>query len=231
MLKINNLSVEIEGNSVIESLNLEVDNGIYVLMGPNGAGKSTLSRALAGDDSLKVSGKIILDDVDISNKTPEEKFNLGLFTGFQIPPEIIGVKVKDVLNKVTDRIGRKVDWSELLNIVGLPESMLDRDLNVGFSGGERKKLEILQLLAFSPKYAILDEPDSGVDIDTVRSIGNVLNEQRENMGILIITHTGNLLKFAKPDKVMVLMNGKIVRKGGPELVDEIEKKGYSRVVE
>ncbi len=231
MLKITNLKAKVNGKEILKGINLEIDKGLYFLMGPNGAGKSTLARALSGDPSLEVNGEITLDNKKISELGPEDRFKLGLFMGYQIPPEIKGVKARTLLEKALEKHGKRVDLDELAKMVGLSPGILERDVNVGFSGGERKKLELLQLLAFKPRYAILDEPDSGVDMDTLRKLGGVLNSCKDACGILVITHTGNLLKFTEPKKVFILANGRIVSEGGPELVSDIEERGYSMVIE
>lgn len=229
MLEIKDLSVSIGNKRVIDNLFLSFGKGLYFLMGPNGVGKSTLVRAIAGDQSLNVSGKIIIDGIDVTSMPPEERFMKGLFTGFQIPPEIKGIHVNELLARVSSKFGVRVDFKSLLPLVGLSDEMMVRDVNVGFSGGEMKKLEMLQMLAFSPRYAVLDEPDSGVDLDTSKVMGQVLLNESRKRGILVITHTGNLARIARPDKVFVMVNGKIVKSGDMEVISNIETNGYSVV--
>ncbi len=231
MLEIRDLHVTTDEKEIVSGVSLEIGKGLYFLMGPNGAGKSTLARALAGDPSLKVSGSMALDGEDITSLEPEERFKRGLFLGYQIPPEIKGVKVRTFLEKSLKKVNRKLDLEQLARQVGLPVGILERDVNLGFSGGERKKLETMQMLAFKPRYAILDEPDSGIDIDTIRKLGEILESCKKECGILVITHTGNLLKFTKPDKVFILADGKIVARGDHGLVEEIEERGYSWAME
>ncbi len=231
MLEVSDLKAEIGDKKILDGVSFSMDKGLTFLMGPNGAGKSTLARALAGDPGVRVSGRIFLDGEDITDLAPEERFLKGLYLGYQIPPEIKGVRVRDFMDKVAKKLGIDPDLDSLARGVGLSPGFLSRDLNVGFSGGEKKKLEILQMLAFRPKYAVLDEPDSGVDIDTTKKLGEVLESCKSQCGILVITHTGNLLKFTKPDKVLVLVNGKIVLEGNDSLVREIEERGYSWAME
>ncbi len=231
MLEIIDLKAKVEGKEILNGVNLKFGKGLHFLMGPNGTGKTTLARAISGDPNLQISGRIVLDGEDITDMPPEERFKRGLFLGFQIAPEIKGIRYRDMIEKSLAKIGKKADLDKIAQDNGIPRGLLNREINVGFSGGERKKMEMLQLLAFRPKYAILDEPDSGVDLDSLKVIGNILGSCKSECGMLVITHTGNLLKFATPDKVFILSDGRIVLEGGPEIIKEIENRGYKMVME
>ncbi len=240
-LDIVNLSVEVEGVRILKNVNLSVKSGeIHALMGPNGSGKSTLSYTIMGHPKYRVvEGDILFDDKSILNLTTEERARKGLFLAFQNPVEIPGAKFEEFLILASTRIfGRKIKIKEIketiakeLKELGLSEEHIKRGINEGFSGGEKKRAEILQLKLLKPKIAILDEPDSGLDVDGVKAVAKVINEvSSKGTGILLITHYARILNYVKPSKVSIMVDGKIVAHGGPELAYEIEEKGYDEIV-
>jgi len=240
MLEINNLNVGIENKTILDGFSLNINPGeVHALMGPNGCGKSTLSYVLAGRDGYDVSGQALLNNEDLLELTPEERAHRGLFLSFQYPTEIPGVNTSMFLRTCINSI-RKAKGDEELDAISFlklvkqkakelkfDEEKLNRQLNVGFSGGEKKKSEILQLSMLAPTMAILDETDSGLDIDALRTVADGVNSLRnEDRSFLIITHYQRLLEYIKPDFVHILMNGKIIKSGGPELALELEEKGF-----
>ena len=240
MLKINNLKAKVEEKSILNGFTLNINPGeVHAIMGPNGSGKSTLSNILSGKKGYDVSGEILFENSDLFSLETEERAHKGIFLAFQYPLEIPGVNtsvfLKTSLNAIRKARGEKeLDALEFLKLVKqkskdlkFDEEKLNRQLNVGFSGGEKKKNEILQMSILNPKLSILDETDSGLDIDALKIVANGVNSlRRKNNAFLIITHYQRLLDYIKPDHVHVLMNGKIIKSGGPELAIELEKKGY-----
>ena len=240
MLKIKNLKADIKSKSILNNFNLEIKPGeVHAIMGPNGSGKSTLSNILSGKKGYDVSGEILFENKDLFELETEERAHKGIFLAFQYPLEIPGVNtnifLKTSLNAIRKARGEKeLDAIEFLKLVKLKakelkfdEEKLNRQLNVGFSGGEKKKNEILQMSILNPKLSILDETDSGLDIDALKIVADGVNTLRDNKNsFLIITHYQRLLDYIKPDFVHVLMDGKIVKSGGAELAMELEKKGY-----
>jgi len=240
MLKIENLKAKIDERHILRGLNLEIKTGeLHAIMGPNGSGKSTLSNVLSGKKGYEISGRITYENQNLLELGIEERAHKGIFLAFQYPLEIPGVNtnifLKSALNAIKKSKGEKeLDAIEFLKIVkekalklNLGEEMLSRQLNVGFSGGEKKKNEILQMSVLNPKFSILDETDSGLDIDALRIVSDGVNSLRNKKNsFLIITHYQRLLNYIKPDFVHVLINGKIIKSGGPELAIELEKKGY-----
>ena len=241
MLKINNLRAGIEELEILKGINLEIKAGeVHAIMGPNGSGKSTLSSVIAGKEEYEVSGgDIELNGTSILEMDPEERAHEGVFLSFQYPVEIPGVTVtnfiKTAINEsrkargledmpASDMLKMIREKSELLEI---DRKFLSRSLNEGFSGGEKKRNEIFQMAMLEPKLSILDETDSGLDIDALRIVANGVNKLRnENNAVLLITHYQRLLEYIVPDVVHVLVNGKIVKTGGKELALELEEKGY-----
>ena len=241
MLKINNLHASIEDKSILKGLNLEVKAGeVHAIMGPNGAGKSTLANIIAGKDDYEVTDGIIeLNGEDISELAPEERAHNGVFLSFQYPVEIPGVSVtnfiKTAINETRkakgledmpakDMLKMIREKSELLEI---DRKFLSRSLNEGFSGGEKKRNEIFQMAMLEPKLAILDETDSGLDIDSLRIVANGVNKLKsKDNAVIVITHYQRLLEYIVPDFVHVLYDGKIVKTGDASLALELEAKGY-----
>lgn len=242
MLKIENLHATVAGREVLKGLTLDIQPGkVHAIMGPNGSGKSTLSYVLAGRDGYEITqGSIEFMGQDIGEMEPEERAALGLFLAFQYPVEIPGVTtttfLKTALNAIRKARGEKeLDPASFLKLqkqklteLGMDADMLKRGVNVGFSGGEKKRNEVLQLAMLQPKLAILDETDSGLDIDALKVVADGVNALRApDRSFLIITHYQRLLDYIKPDVVHVLAKGKIQKTGGPELALELEQKGYA----
>ena len=241
MLEVNDLHVSIEDKKILDGLSLTVRSGeVAAIMGPNGSGKSTLSYVVAGRDDYDVTGgDVLLDGESILDLAPSERAAKGVFLAFQYPIEIPGVAtmtfLKSALNaqrrsrgepelQTPDFMRRVRDMSKSL---GINQDMLKRPLNVGFSGGEKKRMEILQMALLDPKMAILDETDSGLDIDALRIVADGVNALRgKDRGLLVITHYQRLLEYIRPDTVHVMAKGRIVSTGGPELALELEKNGY-----
>ena len=241
MLSIKNLHASIGDKEILKGINLEVKAGeIHAIMGPNGAGKSTLASIIAGNENYEVTeGEISLDGEDLSELAPEERAHKGVFLSFQYPVEIPGVSVTNFMrtainetrkaNKLEEMPANEMlkfirEKSELLEI---DRKFLSRSLNEGFSGGEKKRNEIFQMAMQEPKLGILDETDSGLDIDALRIVANGVNKLKSDKNaIVVITHYQRLLDYIVPDFVHVLYNGKIVKSGGPELAHELEEKGY-----
>ncbi|GAC1335949.1 MAG: Fe-S cluster assembly ATPase SufC [Beijerinckiaceae bacterium] len=241
MLEIKNLHVEIEGKTILDGLSLSVKAGeVAAIMGPNGSGKSTLSYVIAGREDYTVTeGEVLLDGENVLEMDPSERAAKGLFLAFQYPIEIPGVGtmtfLKAAMNAQRKSRGetelQTPDFMRRVREAGkrleINPDMMKRALNVGFSGGEKKRMEILQMALLEPKFAILDETDSGLDIDALRVVSKGVNALREkNRGFLIITHYQRLLNHIKPDTVHVMAQGRIMKTGGPELALELEKNGY-----
>lgn len=239
LLKIENLHVEIDSKEILQGINLKINTGeVHALMGRNGSGKSTLSNTLMGHPAYKISkGEINFSSTSINNLKPNERAKLGLFLGFQYPLSIPGVTVANFLRQankalkgdsISPRDFRKLLY-EKMDDLEIDHAFATRYINDGFSGGEKKRMEILQMAMLEPKLAILDEPDSGLDIDSLKLVAQSINKFKEknpHVSILLITHYQRILDFVKPDKVHVFVDGNIVESGGPELALELEKKGY-----
>ncbi len=226
MLKIENLTVEIAGKRVLEGVNLEIPKGeTHVLLGPNGSGKTSLITSILGFPNCRVlSGKIRFNGTDITTMSTDERVKLGIGVAFQTPPQIRGVKLGDVLRYLTKG---KVDEVKLAGTTNIPMDFFGRDLNLGFSGGELKRTEILQLLAQRPDFAIFDEPDSGVDVENLEVIGKAINELLKKRSGLLITHLGHILRYLKVDKAHVMFYGMIACSGKPtNIINRVMKRGY-----
>jgi Fe-S cluster assembly ATP-binding protein len=244
MLKIENLHVSVADKPILKGINLEIKPGeVHAIMGPNGSGKSTLSHVLSGKSGYEITqGSVTYQGKDLTEMAPEIRAREGIFLAFQYPVEIPGVSniylLKAALNAVRKHHGQpEVDAMDFLTLVKHKVKMLEMDekflyraVNEGFSGGEKKRNEILQMAILEPKLCILDETDSGLDIDALRIVADGVNSLRSpERGFLMITHYQRLLDYIKPDVVHVLAHGKIVKSGGPELALELEEKGYSWV--
>jgi len=230
VLKLEDLSVEIAGKRILNHVDLAVPEGkVHVLFGPNGSGKTSLIQTILGFSSCKVvSGKIWFDGVDITNMPINERVKLGIGVAFQNPPTIRGVKLGHVVRSFLEGKGRAARKDiGLARAVNFPIEFLDRDLNLGFSGGEIKRSEILQVLAQKPKFAILDEPDSGVDVENLEVIGKAINNFLEGHSGLIVTHLGHILNYVKADVGHVLIGGRVACSGkSTKVLSQILKEGY-----
>ncbi|MDD3721923.1 MAG: Fe-S cluster assembly ATPase SufC [Lutibacter sp.] len=241
MLKINNLHANINGKEILKGINLEIKAGeIHAIMGPNGSGKSTLASVIAGKEDFEVTeGSVVLNDEDLADFAPEVRAHKGVFLSFQYPIEIPGVTVtnfiKTAINETRKAKGlEELPAKEMLQLIRekadlleIDRKFLSRSLNEGFSGGEKKRNEIFQMAMLEPQLAILDETDSGLDIDALKVVANGVNKLKsESNAVLLITHYQRLLDYIVPDFVHVLYNGKIVKSGGKELAHELEEKGY-----
>ncbi len=246
LLEISNLHVRAGEKEILRGLDLTVDRGqIHALMGPNGSGKSTLANAIMGHPGLEVTeGRIMFDGQDITEAEPDERARMGLFMAFQYPVAVPGVTVTKYLRTVLNAHRQARDEEpiplrefrrsvqEAMRLTRIPEEFSSRYLNDGFSGGEKKRMEILQLALMRPRLAVLDETDSGLDIDALRIVANGVNAVAgDDMGVLIITHYQRILDYVRPSHVHVMYEGRIVREGGPELVAELESKGYGWLTE
>ena len=243
MLNIKNLEATIDNKHILKGLNLDINPGeVHAIMGPNGSGKSTLANVLSGKNGYEVSGELSFQGEDLKEIPVEERAQKGIFLAFQYPLEIPGVNtnnfLKTSLNSVLKARGEKeLDTLSFLKLVkeksselGIDEKILSRQLNVGFSGGEKKKNEILQMKILNPNLSILDETDSGLDIDALKIVAKGVNSSRsKKKSFLVITHYQRLLDYIKPDFVHVLSNGKIVKTGCGELAEELEKTGYEKL--
>jgi Fe-S cluster assembly ATP-binding protein len=240
-LVVKNLHAKIDGKEILKGINLEVDAGeVHAIMGPNGSGKSTLSHVLAGRDGYEVTeGAITYLGKDLLAMSTEERAREGIFLGFQYPVEIPGVSniylLKAALNAIRKHRGEEeldaMDFLTLvkdrMKLVDMPEEFIYRAVNEGFSGGERKRNEILQMAVLEPRLALLDETDSGLDIDALKTVANGVNALRgPDRAMILVTHYQRLLSYVVPDRVHVLAQGRIVKSGGKELAYELEKKGY-----
>jgi len=245
MLEIKDLHVSVDDKAILNGLTLTVPAGeVHAIMGPNGSGKSTLSYTLAGRDGYEATGgSATLDGADLLDLDPEERAALGLFLAFQYPVEIPGVTgmnfMKTAINAVRQARGEAelsaLDFLKLTRVklkeLGMDEAMLKRAVNAGFSGGEKKRNEVLQMAMLEPKFCVLDETDSGLDIDALKVVAEGVNRLRApERGMLVITHYQRLLDYIRPDRVHVLAKGRIVKSGGPELALELEEKGYADVL-
>lgn len=243
-LEIKDLHVSIEDKEILKGVNLTINTGeIHAIMGPNGTGKSTLSSAIMGHPSYEVTqGEVLLDGVNILELDVDERAKAGLFLAMQYPSEITGVTNADFIRSAINakrEEGQEINLMQFIkkldkqmDFLDIDKDMAQRYLNEGFSGGEKKRNEILQLMMLEPKFAILDEIDSGLDIDALKVVSKGINQMRgEEFGALMITHYQRLLNYITPDKVHVMYGGKVVKSGGPELAKRLEEEGYEWVKE
>jgi Fe-S cluster assembly ATP-binding protein len=245
LLEIKNLHATVDGKPILNGLDLAIGAGeVHAVMGPNGSGKSTLAHVLAGRDGYEVTqGEVLFQGNDLLAMAAEERARAGVFLAFQYPVEIPGVNTATFLRTAVNAVRKhqglpEYDAMQFLKVVreaaqkiGVPGEMLKRSVNVGFSGGEKKRHEVLQMAMLQPKLAVLDETDSGLDIDALRQVADGINALRApDRGMLIITHYQRLLDYVKPDRVHVLSKGRIVRSGGAELALELEERGYADTV-
>ncbi len=244
MLEIKNLHASVEGNEILKGLDLKINPGeVHAIMGPNGSGKSTLANVLAGREEYEITdGQVVFEGEDLLEMGPEDRAHNGLFLAFQYPVEIPGVSnvnfLKTAVNQIREARGEeKLDAMEFLKLirtklktVDMEEKFLHRSVNEGFSGGEKKRNEIFQMAVLEPKLAIMDETDSGLDIDALKIVANGVNQMRDSKrSFLVITHYQRLLNYIVPDVVHVLVNGKIVESGGKDLALRLEEHGYDWV--
>lgn len=243
-IEIRNLHVSVEEQPILKGINLTIPRGeLHAIMGPNGNGKSTLAKVLVGDPDYTVTeGDVLVDGQSILEMEPDERARLGLFLAFQYPVEIPGVSIANFLRLAMNARkgeGEEVSFSEFyaklkksLETLEWDESIVERYLNAGFSGGEKKRNEILQMLMLDPTYIIMDETDSGLDVDALKVVANGVNSLRgPNLGGLIITHYQRLLDYITPDKVHIIVDGRVVQSGGPELAKKLDSEGYEWVKE
>jgi len=245
-LEISNLHVSAEDKQILKGLDLEVSKGeIHALMGPNGSGKSTLANAIMGHPGLEVTdGDIRFAGKDITEEAPEDRARAGLFMAFQYPVAVPGVTVAKYLRMIVNAKREAQGEPEIklkdfarttqeaMELMDIPRDFSTRYLNDGFSGGEKKRMEMLQMALLKPRIAVLDETDSGLDIDALRTVADGVNRfAGPDMGVLIITHYQRILHMVEPDRVHVMFEGRIVKEGGPELVGELEEKGYGWIKE
>lgn len=247
-LELKDLHVSVDQKEILKGINLKIKRGeIHAIMGPNGAGKSTLCFAVMGHPRYRITrGQIILEGEDITNLPPNERARKGLFLAFQNPVAIPGLNFANFLRyaynssrgidaaKKGEEIISSVHFRKMLEekmrILGIKKGFIERDLNEGFSGGEKKKAEILQLAILDPKFAFLDEIDSGLDIDGIKKIASYINELSSNLGLVLITHYQRILKYIKPKYVHVMVNGRIVKTGDVSLAEELEERGYESFI-
>ncbi|HOI28183.1 MAG TPA: Fe-S cluster assembly ATPase SufC [Melioribacteraceae bacterium] len=241
MLSIKNLHASVEGKEILKGINLEIKAGeVHAIMGPNGSGKSTLANVLAGNEGYEVTGgEIVFEGKQLLELDPEDRAREGVFLAFQYPVEIPGVSNATFLKTAINEIRKYHNQPELTpkeflelmkeksRILGMEDALINRSVNVGFSGGEKKRNEIMQMLMLNPKLALLDETDSGLDIDALKIVSNGVNLfKSKDKAVLVVTHYQRLLNYIQPDFVHVLYNGKIIKSGGKELALELEDKGY-----
>ena len=241
MINLKNISVDVDGKQILSNINLSLKSGeIVALMGPNGSGKSSIALTLAGHPKYQItSGQIFFDKKNITTFSPDQRANLGLFLANQSPMAIPGLSVKTFLWQIYKKFHQSAQMSlsefrswlqSEANQLEIKPELLDRSLNDGFSGGERKKMEVLQMLVSNPKYLILDEIDSGLDVDALKKISAKINQlaQKSKLGILIITHYNRILKYLQPTKVLILEQGSVKSSGGIEFIDQIENNGFQK---
>lgn len=235
MLRLEDLTIAVADKVIIKNLNLKLEkNKVYVLMGPNGSGKSTLALTLMGHPLYQIrSGKIILEKQNITAMEPDKRANAGIFLSFQSPLSLSGVNIFSLLRTAVsgkkDPLALREEIEKTAKSLKIKEELLERSFNEGASGGEKKKIELLQASVLNPKFLMFDEIDTGVDVDALKTIAQFMEKNKKDKTYLIITHYNRILKYVKPDEVLVMMDGKIVKRGDYKLAEEIEKKGYEKL--
>lgn len=236
MLELKNLTISIEDKTIIENLSLKLaKNKVYVIMGPNGSGKSTLALTLMGHPVYKIkSGKIFFEKKDITDLESDKRAEAGIFLSFQSPLTLSGVSVFSLLRTAIagkkDPLKLREEIEKTAKLLKIKKELLERSFNEGTSGGEKKKLELLQAAILSPKFLMFDEIDTGVDVDALKTIAQFMEKNKKGKTYLLITHYNRILKYVKPDEVLVMVEGKIVKKGDYKLAEKIEKEGYTNIV-
>lgn len=243
ILELKNIEAEIEGKKIINGISIEVERGeVLAIMGPNGSGKSTLAKAIIGYPVISTKGKILFEGKNISGMKPDERARAGIFLSFQQPVEIQGITISNFIRTAMNSRRPKdsplkiIEYVKILNenlsILKIDKSMMSRNIHEGLSGGEKKKIEMLQLSMLQPKLAILDETDSGLDIDALKQVCDaikLIKSKNRDMTIILITHYQKMLEYIEPDRIAVMKNGKIVRIDGKQLAKQIEQKGYEGI--
>lgn len=235
MLELKNLTINVSDKTIIRNLNLKLEkNKVYVLMGPNGSGKSTLALSLMGHPLYQIrSGKIILEKQNITKMEPDKRANAGIFLSFQSPLSLSGINIFSLLRTAVsgkkDPLALREEIEKTAKLLKIKDELLERSFNEGASGGEKKKLELLQAFILNPKLIMFDEIDTGVDVDALKTIAQFMEKNKKGKTYLLITHYNRILKYVKPDKVLVMVEGKIVKVGDHRLAENIEKEGYEGI--
>lgn len=239
MLRVEDLHVSVADKEIVKGVSFSLEKGkVYAIMGPNGSGKSSLCNALMGNPDYKAKGRMVLDGKDITKLSADGRAKLGMFLSFQNPEEIEGVELEGLMRKAAKPADKREEirnWALVKGKVKKASEALGldaekRELNVGFSGGEKKKAEIVQMEILQPKLILLDEIDSGLDVDALKAVAKAINRMRDaERTFLLVTHYSRILKYVKPDSVLIIKGGRIVKKGGPELVKMVEKEGYGAI--
>lgn len=235
MLRLEDLTIAVADKVIIKNLNLKLEkNKVYVLMGPNGSGKSTLALSLMGHPLYQVrSGKMILEKQNITEMEPDKRANAGIFLSFQSPLSLSGINIFSLLRTAVsgkkDPLALREEIEKTAKLLRIKDELLERSFNEGASGGEKKKLELLQASVLNPKLIMFDEIDTGVDVDALKTIAQFMEKNKKGKTYLIITHYNRILKYVRPDAVLIMVNGKIVKKGDYRLAEEVEKNGYQNL--
>ena len=235
MLRLENLTIAVANKVIIKNLNLKLEkNKVYVLMGPNGSGKSTLALSLMGHPLYQIkSGKMILEKQNITEMEPDKRANAGIFLSFQSPLSLSGINIFSLLRTAVsgkkDPLALREEIEKTAKLLKIKDELLERSFNEGASGGEKKKLELLQASVLNPKLIMFDEIDTGVDVDALKTIAQFMEKNKKGKTYLIITHYNRILKYVRPDAVLIMVNGKIVKKGDYRLAEEVEKNGYQNL--
>ncbi len=235
MLRLEDLTIAVADKVIIKNLNLKLEkNKVYVLMGPNGSGKSTLALSLMGHPLYQIrSGKMILEKQNITEMEPDKRANAGIFLSFQSPLSLSGINIFSLLRTAVsgkkDPLALREEIEKTAKILKIKDELLERSFNEGASGGEKKKLELLQASVLDPKLIMFDEIDTGVDVDALKTIAQFMEKNKKGKTYLIITHYNRILKYVRPDAVLIMVNGKIVKKGDYRLAEEVEKNGYQNL--